>query len=294
MRRLNYVVPEEYDGRKVLHFLRGSAGCSYSLVRSLKTFSDGILLNGVQIRTIDRLHAGDMVSITLHDKKNESLISDIQVPILYEDEDVIIFNKPYDMACHQVKHKQQGTLANVFAAYCAKQGVSMPCRILNRLDKDTTGAVLIAKNAFAAAALTGHVDKLYLAIAHGRLDSPDGLIDAPIGQPDRTNPRRCICDDGQRAKTEYHTSAYGDNYSVVQCTLHTGRTHQIRVHLSSMGHALLGDHLYDGDCTTINRQALHCVRLIFIHPVSKKRIKIEAPLPQDMQKFTSKAVRRWQ
>ena len=294
MRRLDYVVPAEYDGRKVLHFLRGSAGCSYSLVRSLKTFPDGILLNGVQTRTIDRLRAGDVISITLHDKKNESLFSDIQVSILYEDEDVIVFNKPSDMACHQAKQRQQGTLANVFAAHCAKRGESMPCRILNRLDKDTTGTVLIAKNAFAAASLTGNVDKLYLAVVAGQLNPLDGQIDAPIGQPDRTNPRRCVCNEGQRSVTQYHTTAFGRDYSVVQCTLHTGRTHQIRVHMSNLNHPLLGDHLYGGDDSLIQRQALHCARLIFIHPVSKKRIKIEAPLPQDMQKLTRQAVIRWQ
>mgnify|MGYP001949186470 CR=1 FL=1 len=196
------------------------------------------------------------------------------------------------MACHQVKQQQQGTLANVFAAHCAKQRISATCRILNRLDKDTTGAVLIAKNAFAAAALTGHVDKLDLAVAAGRLEPPDGFIDAPIGQPDRTDPRRCVCEDGQHAKTQYHTAAYGLGYSIVQCILHTGRTHQIRVHLSSLGHPLLGDSLYDGDCSQIKRQALHCVRLIFMHPIRKKRIKIEAELPQDMQKFIRDCVKR--
>ncbi len=292
MRRLDYLVPPAYDGRKVLHFLRGGAGCSYTLVRSLKVFPDGILLNGVRVRTIDPVHTGDIVSITLHDRKNESLYSDIHVPILYEDEDLMVYNKPAGMACHQVKQKQQGTLANVFAAHCAEQGKSMPCRILNRLDKDTTGAVLIAKNAFAAAALTGHVDKLYLAAVSGGLTPPDGLIDAPVGQPDRTDPRRCVCEGGQRAVTQYETAACGSGYSLVRCILHTGRTHQIRVHMSYMGHPLLGDRLYGGDYGRIERQALHCVSLSFMHPVTEKRMKIQAVLPQDMQKLTHNCVKR--
>ncbi|MEM1483273.1 RluA family pseudouridine synthase [Oscillospiraceae bacterium PP1C4] len=285
MRKINYTVPPEYDGRKVLHFLRGGAGCSYTLVRSLKVFEDGILLNGVRTRTIDHVHAGDTVTITLHDHPKDAQQCDTLVEVLYEDEDIIVYNKPPAMACHQAKQHQQGTLANVFAQHCAQQGTALTCRILNRMDRDTSGAVLIAKNAFAAAALTGQVHKLYLAIVSGAPDPADGMIDAPIGQPDRCDPRRAVMEGGQRALTEYRTVASCTNYSAVYCTLPTGRTHQIRVHMSHAGCPLLGDALYGGEQDLIQRQALHCMEVSFSHPVSGEKMTITATVPQDMQKL---------
>lgn len=285
MRTLFYTVPPEYDGRKLLHFLRGGAGCSYTLVRSLKTFEDGILRNGVRARTIDRVQAGDRITITLHDAPKQAEFCTAQVEILYEDDDVLIYNKPPSMACHQSKSNQQGTLANVFACHCAEQGMSLTCRILNRMDKDTSGAVLIAKNAFAAAALTRHVGKRYIAVVGGVLNPAGGVIEAPIGQPDRTDPQRAVMKEGQYARTDYQTYAVGAGYSVVYCTLPTGRTHQIRVHMRHIGVPLLGDSLYGGDCGLIDRQALHCAQVSFVHPISGQRIVVEAPIPQDMQKL---------
>ncbi len=280
---LSYTVPPEYDGRKLLHFLRGGAGCSYSLVRSLKTRPDGILCNGKPFRTIDRIRVGDRIEITLHDEPKPLEQCDLPVAVLYEDDDLIIYNKPSGMACHPVRNLQQGTLANVFAYHCAKQGVAQTCHILNRLDRDTTGAVLIARNAFAAAALTGRVEKCYIAVASGVPDPVSGIIDLPIGQPDRCDPHRMVLPDGQRAVTEYAVVALGEGCSVVCCRLQTGRTHQIRVHLSQIGCPLLGDPLYGGPQERIGRQALHCARLSFVHPVDGKPLVVDAPFPQDMQ-----------
>ena len=290
MRRIDYTIPPEYDGRKVLHFLRGSAGCSYSLVRSLKTFEDGILLNGVRTRTIDRVKEGDRLTITLHENPKEAQLFDSPVPVLYEDDDLIVFDKPAKMACHPAKSMQQGTLANVFAAHCARIGAAAPCRILNRMDKDTTGAVVIAKNAFAAAALTGKIDNTYLAVIPGVISPPSGVVDAPIGQPDRTDPRRAVLPDGKPARTGYETVFAGEWFSILRCTLYTGRTHQIRVHMAHLGHPLFDDTLYEGDLSEIGRQALHCAAVSFTHPVTGKAVRVESPLPKDMQKFEGQPV----
>lgn len=290
MRTIEYTVPPEYDGRKVIHFLRGGAGCSYTLVRSLKMQENGILLNGAHIRTIDRIHAGDRLTVTLHDHPKEAQRSGICVPMLYEDEDLAVFAKPAGMACHPAKQLQQDTLANVFASHC---GGALTCRILNRMDKDTSGAVLIAKNAFAAAALTGKVHKVYLAVVSGAPEPPAGAVDAPIGQPDRCDPRRAVLPDGKPARTEYETLASAGEYSIVRCTLPTGRTHQIRVHMRQIGCPLLGDALYGGPCGQLERQALHCARISFVHPVTGKETTVEAPLPQDMQKLFPDALQSW-
>lgn len=293
MRVLNYTVPPEYDGRKLLHFLRGGAGCSYSLVRSLKTCPSGILRNGQQVRTIDRVHTGDQIKITLHDTPKPLEQCSLPVAILYEDDDLIVYNKPSGMACHPVRNLQQGTLANVFAHHCAEQGIAQTCHILNRLDRDTTGAVLIARNAFAAAALTGRVEKCYIAVASGTPDPVSGIIDLPIGQPDRSDPHRMVLPDGQRAVTEYTVIARGEGCSVVRCRLQTGRTHQIRVHLSQIGCPLLGDLLYGGPQEWIVRQALHCASLSFAHPVGGNPLVVDAPFPQDMQNLLDRCEKSW-
>ena len=279
MRALEYIVPAEYDGRKLLHFLRGGAGCSYSLVRSLKTRPDGILRNGAPVRTIDRVAEGDRIRVQVYETAQDIEPQELPVPVLYEDADVAVFNKPSGMACHPAKKLRLGTLANVFAARYPDER----CHILNRLDRDTTGAVLVAKNAFAAAKLSGQVRKVYLAGVSGRLDPPEGVVDAPIGQPDRTNPRRCVCPEGQRAVTGYRVLEVYPGFCAAACTLGTGRTHQIRVHMAYLGHPLVGDALYGGEGLLIGRQALHCARLVFVRPSDGQEVQVQAPLPEDMQ-----------
>ena len=287
-RRIDYTVPPEYDGCKLQRILRGGVGCSYALVRSLKTKEDGILLNSVRARTIDRAHTGDQISITLHEQQPQQFSRcEIAVEILYEDTDLIVYNKPAGMPCHPVRNLREDTLANVFATHCTGDGEPLTCRILNRLDRDTTGAVLIAKNSFAAAALTGRVEKSYLALAGGTEFLQEGTIDAPLGQPDRTNPRRAVMEGGQRALTHYQLLGTGEDYSLLRCVLETGRTHQIRVHMQYIGHPLLGDVLYQGALGRMQRQALHCNWMAFWHPVNGKRVEIKASLPQDMQKWVS-------
>ena len=288
MRRIDYPVPPEYEGRKLLHFLRGGAGCSYGLVRSLKTKEDGILLNGVRARTIDRLKAGDVVSITLRDGPWAAAKSELEVPVLYEDDDLVVFQKPAGMACHMAKALQQDTLANVFA-----RRYGIPCRAVGRLDKDTSGAVVVAKNAYAAAALAGRVRKSYLALCAGRLEPPAGAVDAPIGQRDRADPRREVLPDGRPAVTEYETLAVLDGYSLVRCVPRTGRTHQIRVHMAHLGCPLLGDALYGGDRTLIGRHALHCARVELTQPVTGEALTLWAPIPQDMQKLLPSDAQSW-
>lgn len=292
MRRISYQIPSAYDGRKVVHFLRGEAGCSAKLVKNLKQWEDGILLNGAHIRTIDRLRAGDVLEITLHDRPKAAAAAG-EAPILYEDGDVIVFDKPAGMPCHQSRNHQEDTLANAFAALCAARGEPLTFRAVNRLDRDTTGAVVVAKNTRAAALLAGRVDKVYLAVTSRPPQPPEGTVDAPIGRPDPYNIRRAVLPEGQRAVTIYQTLfTDGAGHSLVKCMLPTGRTHQIRVHMAYLGCPLLGDDLYGGDCGEWTRQALHCAGVRFFTPEGGA-VAVKAPLPKDMQNFGGKCVKVW-
>lgn len=287
MRKITCLIPPEYDGHKVVHYLRGPAGCSATLVKRLKRWEDGILLNGVHARTIDRLRAGDRLEITIRDDPRPVTAAGT-APILYESDDVIVFNKPAGMPCHQSYNHQGDTLQNVFAALCAARGEPLTFRCVNRLDRNTTGAVVVAKNARAASLLAGNVHKVYLAVASAAPSPPAGTIDAPIGRPDPGNIRRAVMADGQRAVTVYRTLRTDENArALVLCELPTGRTHQIRVHMAHIGCPLLGDDLYGGDCRDMARQALHCARVRFCLPDGAET-RVDAPLPKDMQNFAGK------
>lgn len=286
MRRIQFTVPGAFDGRKIVHFLREAAGCSAGQVGRLKKYPDGILLNGVHARTIDKLKAGDTLAITLRETLpvKETAASG-EAEILYEDEDLIVFNKPADMPCHQSRGHQTDTLANAFMALTAKRNTPLVFRALNRLDRNTTGAVAVAKNAYAAAALTGKLHKEYLAVVTGRLTPENGVIEVPILRPYARDIRRIAAPGGQPARTVYETLETFAQCSLVRCTLPTGRTHQIRVHMRHLGHPLLGDTLYGEESGLIGRQALHCAKLVFCTPLEKKDVTVCAPFPKDMQKL---------
>lgn len=286
LEQLIFTVPPEFDGRTVNDFLRRGQGVSYRLIKKLKREAPpgGLFRNGASVRTIDPVQTGDRLLLRWREEGESPAASAKTVQVLYEDEALIVFNKPWDMPCHPAKRHQSDTLGNVFAARCAAAGQPLPFRPVNRLDKDTTGIVVAAKNQFAASRLAGQVEKEYLAILCGTLRPPAGTVDAPIGRPDPVHILRQVLPDGQRAVTHYETLAASKNYSLVRLWLETGRTHQIRVHMAHMGHPLAGDALYGGDSRIIGRQALHCAACRFVHPVSKKEVKILAPLHEPFKK----------
>ena len=174
------------------------------------------------------------------------------------------------------------TIANYYMGYWQKKGQTKICRVINRLDKNTSGLVLIALDPHSAEKLKGKVDKTYTAIAQGRFEKDYGIIDRPIARQQESIITRCVREDGQRAVTEYFVRKCDDNFTLADIKLHTGRTHQIRVHFSYIGHPLAGDDLYGGSIEHINRHALHCSRLTFPSPETGKTVDIQAPLPADM------------
>ena len=272
-------------------FLKKIHKYSSRTIVKLKHYPEGIRLNGVHARTIDLLKENDDLCITFLD--NDSNLDnyircEIPVEVCYEDDDIMVYNKPPFMPCHQSIGHPADTLANVFANYCDKIGKKLMYRPLNRLDRDTTGAVLIAKNRFAAASITGGFNKVYRAIICGVPEQLEGRIDLPIRREAEEEMRRIVAEDGQRAITNYKVISHNQNYSLVDFTLETGRTHQIRVHMSHIGYPLIGDPMYGEESPLINRQALHCAKIEFKQPVSGEDLSINCPLPEDMLELCKK------
>ncbi|MBQ7118032.1 MAG: RluA family pseudouridine synthase [Clostridia bacterium] len=284
MRVLEYIIPEEFNGKTVESFLRGHIKMSLALFRSQKRVPDGITLNGVHARSIDRLHKGDILRVSIPDDEKTSLVSDYPLDIIYEDEDILIINKPAELPMHESHNHQGDTLANAVAGYLTKKGMPSAFRAVGRLDKGTSGAVLCALNTFAASKLSGKVEKEYLAVPTGKY-TEKGTIDKPIYRPDPIKTYRTADDRGDRAVTHFFPIECGEDYSLLLIKLETGRTHQIRVHFAFKGTPLYGDTMYGTADKDISRQALHCRSLTFIHPVTGEKMTFEAEMPEDMKRL---------
>lgn len=266
-----------------MEYLRGKLRFSSRLVKLLKKQPDGIMLNSSHVRTIDIIHSGDVLEVNIPSDETPAEVSEVKAQIVYADDDVIVFNKPAFMPVHPTRNHQGDTLANVYAAYLASKGQSAAFRAINRLDRDTTGLVVCGVNQYAASRLTGNISKVYYAVACGRLDG-SGTIDAPIARLDERLITRHVSDDGDRAVTHWTVvDNNADSETLLRITLETGRTHQIRVHFSHIGHPLVGDTMYGTADDRIQRQALHCAQVNFIHPVTGQSIELKTHIPDDMQ-----------
>ena len=210
------------------------------------------------------------------------------VEVLYEDSAIIILSKPAGMMVHPAGQTASGTLANYLAGYFSQKGQIIRIRPLHRLDRDTSGCVLFAKSAAVQQALekqmeNGKMHRVYQALVEGKLEESCGTLDYPIGRVRQRPNRRQVMENGQRAVTHYSVMEQRGEYSLLEVRLETGRTHQIRVHFSYIGHPVLGDRMYGRRSPLINRQALHASGLELIHPETGKTIQVEAPLPEDMK-----------
>lgn len=287
-RTLTYTIENEIT---VLDFLKRH-GYSHSVITHLKRTPYSILGNGKWLYVNDRLMPGD--TLTIHLIEEESSAKILPVPmdldIVYEDEDILVLNKPADMPIHPSLNNYENTLANGVADYYQQKGEAYVFRCMNRLDRDTTGLTILAKHMLSAAILSQDVanravHRTYLAIVEGTLTG-SGTIDAPIGRESDSLITRCIdYEHGERAVTHYRSLDCHNDLTLVSLRLETGRTHQIRVHMKHLGYPLIGDYLYHPDMTKIDRQALHSSLLEFTHPITKKAMKLSAPLPTDMRKL---------
>lgn len=280
-RRIEFIVPLDRDGISVERFLRGSCNVSARLLPKLKRIPMGITCNGVHIRTIDKVHAGDVIRLLLpvDDRSVEPV--ELPIDIVYEDEDIVVLNKPSGMPVHPTHGHTRDTLANAYAAYRMSKGEYGIFRPVNRLDRDTTGLLLACKNSHSASVLNGRADKVYYAVCQGVLEG-SGTIDAPLRRKEGYGIMREVGEGGKRCITHWTALCSRDGLTLLEILLETGRTHQIRAHFSSyMKMPLAGDDMYGGSHELIARQALHCGEMSFTHPVTGERICIRKAPPDD-------------
>ncbi len=279
MRTIEFKITEKYDCRQARDFLY-DFGVSSSLLKKLKQTEGGIEINGCPARSIDLLHTGDTLKISI--KNNGHMPSPLKNGFarpVYQDEDILVFDKPAFMPVHESRNHQGDTLANAAACYMESD---MTFRAVYRLDRDTSGLVLIAKNELSAGKLAGKVKKDYYAVVSGILEG-SGTIDLPVRRVEDSIIKRGVFDDGERAVTHWNAIKNDGEKTLLKIHLETGRTHQIRVHFSHIGYPLCGDTLYGGKCDFINRQALHCKTIYFAHPITDKKMKIDCDFPQDFE-----------
>ena len=287
---MRFTVDEKADGRLLRNFLR-ECGVSATLLAKLKRRENGILQNGVSVTVRAVLHAGDQIDLAIEDREESPHVAprDLPVDILLKTADFTVANKPCNMPTHPSHGHHEDTLANALAFRLSTENAPFRPRFINRLDRNTTGVVLVANHALAAISLSramveGRIKKSYLALVHGRVDCAMHLETGIRRRGESIITREvCACDEGELAVTDMEPLAVGDSFSLVRLTPHTGRTHQLRVHMAHLGHPLLGDELY-GIPDDFPRHALHAVSLEFPAPQSGERVRVHAPLPEDMQK----------
>lgn len=288
-RQLTYMVLTENENMTILDFLKAK-GISSHLITHLKKTANGITLNGKWAYVTERLRRNDLVCISIVEEEPSQNIVPVNVPvdIAYEDEDIIVVDKPSNMPIHPSVNNFDNTLANALAYYYKNVDSPFVFRCINRLDRDTTGLVLVAKNMLSSCILSNMVrnkdiNREYMAIVQGDIDD-SGTIDAPIKRKENSVIERTVSfEDGVSAITHYKKILYKNGFSLVKIKLETGRTHQIRVHMKYINHPLPGDYLYNQDFKAIKRQALHSYSLSFNHPVTKEPLILCSDIPSDMK-----------
>lgn len=278
MRIINFKIEQRDNGKQIRDFLR-DFGASASLITRLKQTENGIMVNDVFAKTIDRIHTNDLLTIKIESKGHMPSPAKMDIEIAYEDEDIIVLNKPPFLPVHESRNHIGDTLSN-FVAYHIDEDTAF--RAVFRLDRDTSGLVLVAKHELSASKLSGKIEKDYYAVVNGIIDKAS-TIDAPIARCGDSIIKRKVDKSGERAITHYEPVSHKDNSTLLKIKLETGRTHQIRVHMEHIGHSLLGDSLYDGDCSIINRQALHCKDIYFTHPITNQEMHISCDFPDDIK-----------
>lgn len=285
-KEIEITIEKELCDKRIEHILKKKAGLSETLIRRLKRTEGGILLNGKPAKVIEKVSLGDVIKISVLEKSSGNIIP-VKIPldIIWEDEDILVVNKLRSMPTHPSRGHNEDTLANGVIYHLASNS---KFHVITRLDRDTSGVVLIAKNPVSAAYLTeemknGRISKEYIAVINGVLNPENGEISAPIKRKSEKGILRCVSPDGKEAVTVYETVEKSKKHSLVKLFPLTGRTHQLRVHMSYMGNPIYGDSMY-GAQQKGEKTRLHCHKLTFIHPGTREKITVEAPIPEDIKR----------
>ncbi len=289
---MQFTVEREQDGLCVRKFIAQNLHVSSKMLKYLKYTPDGILVNGEHVTVRYVLHAGDVLTLATEDTQSAP-IAPVELPlkILYEDDEIVVPSKPANMPTHPSHDHYDDTVANALAHRYAASGIPFVFRPINRLDRNTSGLLLIARNKLAAGRLSqamqnGEIQKSYLAILDGEMKQNEGEINACLHRTAKSIIVREVCPDdtpdADPARTLYRVLAVGNGHTLVRAYPITGRTHQLRVHFASIGHAITGDDLYGTPSSMIARHALHAHTLTFPHPATQERLTLCAPPPNDL------------
>lgn len=282
MLQLRFDVSAGADGQRLGVFLR-TCGVSAGCIKAVKHQGAGFFADGAPLHTDQPVRAGQCITFDLPPEPPTAVTPQpVPFTLAYQDDFAAVLDKPAGIAVHPTLNYPDGTLANGWLYHLAQQGQTGVFRPVNRIDKNTSGLVLCAQNAFAAPLLAQSAQKCYLALAEGEMPLGSGQIDAPIARRGDSIIGRCVAPNGKPSTTRYQVLAAGGGCTLLACWPVTGRTHQIRVHMAWLGHPLAGDTLYGGHTTQMSRHALHCAQLRFAHPLTGVWQRVESALPSDM------------
>ena len=263
---------------------------SLSKMKRYKT----VKVNNEYIRPGDKINKGDLIEVKIEEDMADFKPQDLKLPILYDDFDIIMVNKPPFMVVHPTKSHFENTIANGVTHYVVEKSENVKIRFVNRLDMNTSGLVIVAKNPYAQFVLSSDmkedkVEKMYIAVVKGVVKEDFGTINEPIYRSEDDSIKRIVHEEGQPSVTHFEVVQRLKDSTVLKLKLETGRTHQIRVHLNHIGHGIIGDELYGYvDENLINRQALHAFSLKFKQPRTREDLEFKAPLPKDMEELIEK------
>lgn len=292
-RRLDWVVPPECEGTRVDTLLKKHMLLSGTVVRRIKWLEDGILVNGVRVNTRYVPKVGQTISVRLSDPERLSGVVAAPGPldIVYEDQDLIVLNKPAGLSVHPGPGHYSDTLGNFLVYYYETSQQEADFHPVHRLDRGTSGLLVAAKHPYAQELLKEQLHspnfrRVYLAVCEGRPEPAEGVVDAPLGPVEGSLMAQQVRPDGKPARTHYEVLETDGIRSLLRLELETGRTHQIRVHMAHLGHPLTGDFLYGTeDHALISRAALHSHQLTFRHPLTHEELTFQQPLPEDMTRL---------